>query len=374
MPGTYEVWSTVRRSPAVLALYAAVITILVGATSGFIVLDKRVKLTVDGQTHTLHSFAGTVKGVLDAAHVKIGPRDVVQPAPDTGIDHDSAIVVRHARPLTLTVDGAQRTVWVTALTVGEALDQLHLGDSGAWVSASPSQPLPLSGFDLDVRLPKDVVILLDQVRLESVTTAATVGQVLADAGIRLGPHDQVTPSLATRPADGMVIKVVQLLSQPVVKTVRIDPPVVEKPSSDLIIGTRKVVDQGKPGIEQIVWAYVMSHGRKVKQIIAQTIKSRPVPELVEVGTKIPQTPADVANLNWAALAQCESHGNPKAVNPAGYYGLYQFDLASWHAVGGTGKPTDASPAEQTYRAQLLYIRVGGRWQGQWPVCGKELFT
>jgi hypothetical protein len=31
----------------------------------------------------------------------------------------------------------------------------------------------------------------------------------------------------------------------------------------------------------------------------------------------------VSRLNWRALARCESGGNPRAVNPAGYYGLYQ---------------------------------------------------
>ena len=70
----------------------------------------------------------------------------------------------------------------------------------------------------------------------------------------------------------------------------------------------------------------------------------------------------VTRLNWPALARCESGGNPRAVNPAGYYGLYQFSLSSWTAVGGTGRPSDAVPAEQTYRAQLLYNRVQGRWR------------
>ena len=47
----------------------------------------------------------------------------------------------------------------------------------------------------------------------------------------------------------------------------------------------------------------------------------------------------VTSLNWAALARCESGGNPRAVNPAGYYGLYQFtplDLA----VGGRQRAPD----------------------------------
>ncbi|WP_344823447.1 transglycosylase family protein [Actinocorallia longicatena] len=82
----------------------------------------------------------------------------------------------------------------------------------------------------------------------------------------------------------------------------------------------------------------------------------------------------VVRLNWRAVAACESRNNPRAVNLAGYYGLYQFSRAAWRAVGGTGLPHHATAAEQTLRAQLLYRHVGGRWQNQWPHCGARLFT
>jgi soluble lytic murein transglycosylase-like protein len=67
-----------------------------------------------------------------------------------------------------------------------------------------------------------------------------------------------------------------------------------------------------------------------------------------------------------AIASCESGGDPTAVNPAGYYGKYQFDLGTWASVGGRGNPADASEAEQDYRAALLYSRAGS---SPWPVCG-----
>ena len=78
----------------------------------------------------------------------------------------------------------------------------------------------------------------------------------------------------------------------------------------------------------------------------------------------------VTNLNWHALAQCESSGNPRAVNPAGYYGLYQFSPATWRSVGGSGLPSRASADEQTRRAQTLFRRSGS---SPWPECGHHLF-
>lgn len=70
--------------------------------------------------------------------------------------------------------------------------------------------------------------------------------------------------------------------------------------------------------------------------------------------------------NLESIAACESGGDPGAVNPAGYYGKYQFDVSTWQSVGGSGNPAEASEAEQDYRAGLLYSRAGA---SPWPVCG-----
>lgn len=83
-----------------------------------------------------------------------------------------------------------------------------------------------------------------------------------------------------------------------------------------------------------------------------------------------RTMAKAAKLNWKALAQCESSNRPKAVNPAGYYGLYQFDKRTWRSVGGKGMPNKASRKEQTKRAQMLYVKRGAQ---PWPTCGRRLF-
>jgi len=68
-----------------------------------------------------------------------------------------------------------------------------------------------------------------------------------------------------------------------------------------------------------------------------------------------------------SIAQCESHGNPRAIGGGGLYrGMFQMTFQIWGAVGGKGDPAAASPAEQHYRAALIYTRYGS---GQWPHCG-----
>ncbi|MFC5181868.1 resuscitation-promoting factor [Actinomadura harenae] len=227
-------------------------------------------------------------------------------------------------------------------------------------AASPSGPPP-----------KKIVILVDTARTEVMTTGQTVQQVLDQAHITLGRFDLVAPEKTAAPEN--TIKVTRLLSKPQTRTVTTDPPTVKKKMSSLPPFSQKELRKGRPEIKIVQTAWVKRHGKKVKAVISQKLKQKAVPRILGIG---PEAGAggDAARLNWAALAKCESGGNPHSVNPAGYYGLYQFSLPSWASVGGSGRPSDAPAAEQTYRAQLLYKRVGGRWQGQWPNCGHFLFS
>ena len=67
---------------------------LAGGTVAFLVQDKAVRVSVDGTSRTLHTFADDVGELLDAEGVTVGARDTVAPAPATGLDDGDEIVVR----------------------------------------------------------------------------------------------------------------------------------------------------------------------------------------------------------------------------------------------------------------------------------------
>lgn len=68
--------------------------------------------------------------------------------------------------------------------------------------------------------------------------------------------------------------------------------------------------------------------------------------------------ADPSATDWQRLRMCESSDNYSINTGNGYYGAYQFDLATWRSVGGAGYPNEASPTEQDYRALYLYRMRG----------------
>ena len=68
--------------------------------------------------------------------------------------------------------------------------------------------------------------------------------------------------------------------------------------------------------------------------------------------------ADPSAGDWQKLRNCESGGNYAINTGNGYYGAYQFDLGTWRSVGGSGLPSDASPATQDALAYKLWQQRG----------------
>lgn len=174
---------------------------------------------------------------------------------------------------------------------------------------------------------------------------------------------------AKRVRQGDTVKLVVVEKQRKVKHARVRAGVVEVPTTKLAPGRRKVVRQGRAGVRKLEAVRTLHNGEPVKYRVAKrTIVRKPVARRVLVGRQ-PWSVPGTEGLNWGALANCESGGNPRAVNAAGYYGLYQFDVSTWRGVGGSGMPNQASPGEQTYRAKLLYKARG---RSPWPNCGRLL--
>lgn len=354
-----------------LACHAVAVALLVGGTTAFVSLDKTVTVSIDGKVREVRSFGRTVGDVLEREGITIGPHDAVAPPLGTPVSEGTRVAVRHGRLLTLTVDEATRQVWVTATSVQEALETLGLRADGAFLSASRSRRIPLDGMSLELRTSRDLVFLADHKRHEVTTTAETVRQALDDAGLELGKKDKVSAPLTAFPDEGQVIRVTRILGKRVEVDVDIPYETVERATNDLFEDETDVVQPGRSGLKVKVYAVKIVDGEQVsRRLVSSKIVEKPRTQIVRVGTKDRPTGAD--GLNWDALAECESGGDPDAYNPAGpYYGLYQFSQSTWESVGGSGVPTDASPSEQTYRAQLLYQQAGDE---QWPVCGENLYT
>ncbi|UQA94978.1 resuscitation-promoting factor [Streptomyces halobius] len=351
---------------------ALVVAFLAGGTTAFIAHDKAIRLNVDGSPRTLHTFADDVDDLLADEHLDIGRHDAVTPAPSTALTHGDEVVLRRGRPVVLTLDGDRRLAWTTAETVDGALRQLGVRAEGAHLSTSRHRRIGPRGLELSVRTERSLVFIADGRAHRVRTNAATIRDALAQAGLALRDEDTTSVPPDSFPREGQTVSVLRITGANEVRDEPIPFRTVRRAAPDLIRGTESVVQEGRPGVRRVTYRLRTVNGVKQKpQRVGARVVRRPRPQIVHIGTKeLPSSVQGADHLSWDALAQCEAGGRPDAVDSTGTYGgLYQFDVATWHDLGGHGRPQDASAAEQTYRAKKLYVTRGA---SPWPVCGRKL--
>jgi uncharacterized protein YabE (DUF348 family) len=361
-----------RRSALTLAAHVALVCLLVGLVGALVGLKKTVTLSVDGERRTIDTYARTVADVLEAENVEVGANDIVVPAPTERVADGELISFRHSRPMMLNMDGEVREVWTSALDVDTAVAQLGLHANNAYVSVSRSGRMPIDGVAVTVRTTHEVSVLVDGKRIIANTTAGTVGELLQELGVGVGPADIVSPGPQVYPADGSTVTVSRVVGKRLTRQVALPYRTIRRESSSLYKGETATVTPGRPGLVVRKFDLTLRDGQVVdRKLISEKRKKKPVTRVIEVGTKErPAYAPSTGGADFAALARCESGGRATVISSNGlYHGLYQFDISTWRGVGGSGLPSDATPEEQTYRAKLLYADRGRQ---PWPVCGKYL--
>ncbi|MFT4082964.1 MAG: transglycosylase family protein [Nocardioides sp.] len=363
-----------RSRPVVIGLVAAGAVAVGGATWGYQSLKTDVKLTVDGRTQEVSSMSHTVADVLDHEGITVGQHDLVAPGLDTKVEDGSAITVDYGRPLALNVDGQKQTYWVTATDVRSALDEIGRGfGSAADLSTSRDASIGRDGLALEVVTPKQVRVRLAGAPTEKRTvTALTVRDALRELHVSPTGRDTVSPRPGAKLRNGDTI-VYTDYSTKVERGVHetIAAPTVEHDDASLYQGETKVVDEGSDGARTVTYRLTYRNGKLAnKKVVSQRVLTQATPRVVKVGTKEKPATTNYASGNtaWDRIAQCESGGNWAANTGNGYYGGLQFSLGTWQAYGGTGLPSNASRAEQIRIATKVRDASGG--YGAWPVCGK----
>ncbi|WP_237534252.1 resuscitation-promoting factor [Streptomyces sp. SID3343] len=353
---------------------ALVVAVLVGGTTAFVSYDKTVTLEVDGEAHSVHTFASDVSALLSRQEIKVGEHDIVAPGRKAGIEDGDRIAVRYGRLLTMTVDGNPKQVWVTAKSVAEALEQVGVREDGAFLSASRDLPIGRQGLNLDVRTERALTFLVDGKQIPLRTNAPTVQAALEQAGIAVGPQDRVDVATDTYPQQGQTITILRVTGTTVTKDEKIPFKTDKQDDPTQFKGNEEVTTKGVAGLRQITYSYETVNGVKQEpRKISEKVVKEPVTQIVKVGTKaMPDSVAGADQLNWGALAQCEAGGRANVVDASGtYHGLYQFDAQTWQSMGGKGVASTAPASEQTYRAKLMFVQRGS---SPWPLCGSKLYS
>jgi len=265
------------------------VTLVAGlALTGFAATHKTVTLSVDGESWTVSSFSGSVGAVLDGQGVTVGERDLVVPALQAAVPRDGEILVRHAQPLSLSLDGQASTIWTTAPTVEEALAELGVRAAEAQLSVARGAAVDRLEGVVSVSTPKQMAVLVDGAVLQGTTTAATVGEALAGMGVVLGPDDQVSPALGAQVGPAQSITIERAYVTNGSQSLALEFKQIKRDDPNLLKGTTKVVQKGEAGERVITYVATMAGDSELdRQVVMDSVTKAPVNEIVAVGTKPP---------------------------------------------------------------------------------------
>ncbi|MGA8209488.1 MAG: transglycosylase family protein [Nocardioidaceae bacterium] len=371
-----------KRHKVLATAVLAVALVAAAAGTGYATMSKTVTLSVDGRTDQVHTLSSTVGDVLESQGLTVEEHDVVAPGLDSAVGDGQAIAVRYGRPLDVTVDGDARRYWVTATDVDSALEQLGLRFGGADLSTSRGTAIGRSGIDLAVVTPKTVQVSVAGAKKKKATvTALRVGGALKELGVSVDDDDVVRPALGSSLEDGDKIVYTRVKVARRTATEKVSRGTRRVADAGMYDDQSKTVRAGRDGARKVVYRVVSKNGKVTKRAaVRSTVVRKPVSTVVRYGTKDrpAPTPAPASTSSsgsspsggssvWDKIAACESGGNWSINTGNGYYGGLQFNLSTWQAYGGSGRPDQNSKAAQIAVAERMAAARGG--YGAWPHCG-----
>jgi uncharacterized protein YabE (DUF348 family) len=266
-------------------LQAAVVAVLGASAIAYGALEKHVTVRIDGSLVRVRTFAGTVGDVLDRADITLHANDRVRPAVTTNIREGMLIEVRRAKPITIILNGKQRQVIVTALTVGEVIEEMRLrGSLADFVGASRSERVT-PGMVLVYRNAVGIVVAHDGKSDRVITNAATVRDVLTELGVKIAAKDQVSPPLDAAPYTGMTVRVLRIGTRVETATRKIAFTTLFKGDPYMERGKRVVRRGGLSGLQEVRYRVTYKDGKAVvRKMLAARVLRNPVSKIIAVGT------------------------------------------------------------------------------------------
>ena len=269
---------------------------------------------------TLQTHEQVPSVVLNQAGITLNPNDRVlfngrsivldQPI----ATYPSTLQIRRAVMLTLVMPDGEQKIQSSALTVGEALQNaslwLHAGDE-----IHPTLDTPITdGMKITVTSPHELSVSVDRKTLQVQSSARTVGEALAEAGIPLIGLDYSLPAEnEPLPSDGQ-IQVVRVSESLLLAQKPIHFENDFQASADVPLDQTQIVQPGEAGltVQRIRIRY--EDGKEISRLTEdETMVRPPKTRVLGYGTKIEVKTATVDGVNiqyWRAVQMYATSYSP----------------------------------------------------------------
>ena len=304
-------------------------------------IPTSITIYADGQVYSRNDNNRVPDALLTAAWIKPGPDDRILVLGST-VPHDVALpeaisytlIVRRAVTLTLNGPNGQSTIHTSAQTVGQALTEagfvLYSSDR-----IDPPPETPISGnLAVTYQPGRNIVVTVDGNQVKIRSSATTVGQALAEAGVPLVGLDFSQPGgLSPVPEDGQ-IRIVRVVESITLNQKSIPYNSRSELSADLEIDQQALLQGGEPGLAITRVRTRTEDGVQVSQLNEGQSVVRPSQDrIMGFGTKIVIRTATVDGVTFdyyrALTLKVTSYSPCQSLDP---HGLCRYGTSSGRRV------------------------------------------
>ncbi len=268
-----------------------------GSAYGTYELTKdSVSLTINGKEEIVRTHANTVSDLLKENDIDTRKEDEISPAINYRIKDDMSITYKAAKPIKVAMGDERRTIWTTADTVKELIQQEDI-DVTEHDRIEPALDTVIKN-DLSLTIDKAFQITLNvgEEKQQVWTTSTTVADFLKNQDVQLNELDKVEPALTdslTEKSNVTVTrieKVTDVVEEPIAFNV------VEKKDDNIEKGVQKVIKSGKEGKQEKHYEVTVKNGQEVSRKLLKTeTVQKSEDRVVALGTKPVQTSAVLAS-------------------------------------------------------------------------------
>ncbi|CAN2247289.1 ubiquitin-like domain-containing protein [Bacillus vallismortis] len=248
---------------------------------------QSVSVSINGKKKHIRTHAKTVGDLLETLDIETRDEDKITPAKQTKITADMDVVYEAAKPVKLTINGKEKTLWSTAKTVGALLDEQDV-DVKEHDQIDPAIDTDISK-DMQINIePAFQVTVNDAGKQKKIwTTSTTVADFLKQQKMNIKDEDKIKPALDAKLTKGkadITITRIEKVTDVVEEKIAFD--VKKQEDASLEKGEEKVVQKGKEGKLKKHFEVVKENGKEVsRELVKEETAEQSKDKVIAVGTK-----------------------------------------------------------------------------------------
>ncbi len=260
-----------------------------------------ITINEDGQSRSVFGIIDSIEDLLSELDIDLAPGDLLyldgsRASPGShlvsGSNHSLQII--SAKPLAVKNANNPETYLTSAPTIGLALWQNEIElDAGDALDLPIDSPID-GPVQVEIDQSKEISIQFSDGEVHTRTSAATVGEALAESGFALQGLDYSQPAGAEPLPDNGTIKVVRVKEEQILESETIPFDTETQPVADLEIDQRSIVENGVLGLKTKRIRVRFEDGKEIsRQVEDEYVSQPPQNEIIGYGTNIVPLTLDV---------------------------------------------------------------------------------